>query len=152
MILTLLLALERTGVSFWCISLCIAHLTLQIPVIFPVQATNFGFLSGSASGSGKYHLFSKRKLFLIGLFVLFCLVLMLASESGKMAFLGILHFPAVNFLTLLQEADLDSLCHLESFILWLLLGFSQWRDRSWKEKRDTLGIYSSCFFFDLMHF
>lgn len=76
-----------------------------------------------------------------------------------MPFLVILHFLTNSFsaflCSLLQEADLCSLCHLPSFILWLLVRFSdarQWQKMEGRKERTLVGIYSSCSFSDLMRF
>lgn len=147
-----LLTLERTGVLPCYYSPSIALLTSQTLVIFPVQPLIIYFLSDSASGSEKYHLFPEH---IVPHLASFCFPASLCAyinpQPASMPFLVILHFPADSFFallcSLLQEADLDSLCHLKFFFLWILVGVSQWEavtEDGRKKRENSWGIYSSC--------
>ena len=118
-----------------------AHLNLLSPSNFSNSDTDFGFPSIQ-------HLHLKNILLLQENIVLYftslflsASVLILAPKSGKMAFLVTLHFPANSFslpLSLPKEADLDRVL----FTFWLLVGFSQWKDRRWKgKKREPLWVF-----------
>lgn len=134
---------ERTEVLLW----CSVHplLTLPNPSNFSSSATKFDFLSDLASGSEKYHLISLWENIVPPLAYCFpaSLCAYTSSESGSMPFLVILHFPTNSFsaflCSLLQEADLCSLCHLRPLSSGFWLGLvMRGSDRRWKEEKTEL--------------
>ena len=109
----------------------------------------------SASASEKYlTYFSKRILFVISPPCAFqpLFVLILAPKSGKMAFLVTpVSCKFILFASLSVPGGWPSQPVLPRvlFTFWLLVGFSQWKDKRWKEKKNLWGylflLLSLCF-------
>ena len=149
MVFALLLALERTGVLLWCLCSFIACLNLLSPSNFSNSDTDFALSVQHLHLKNILHTSPREYCSLFHLLVLFslslCLYLLLSLERWLF---WLLQFPANSFsllLSLSQEPVLPRVL----FTFWLLVGFSQWKDKRWKEKKNLWGylflLLSLCF-------